>query len=63
MNSRVTIVIPVYNEEDNIKSVVESLLDYSNNLIIVNDQSTDNTLNILHELQSDYENKILISEF
>ncbi len=62
MNSRVTIVIPVYNEEDNIKSVVESLLDYSNNLIIVNDQSTDNTLNILHELQSDYENKILIIE-
>ena len=61
MNSRVTIVIPVYNEEDNIKSVVESLLDHSNNLIVINDQSTDNTLNILHELQSDYENKILIS--
>ena len=43
MNSRVTIVIPVYNEELNISSVVNNVLEYAENIIIVNDKSTDNT--------------------
>ena len=52
MNSRVTIVIPVYNEELNISSVVNNVLEYAENIIIVNDKSTDNTSEYLKNLES-----------
>lgn len=45
------IVIPTYNNEKTIKSVVESVLPYSQNVIVVNDGSTDSTTDILAQLQ------------
>lgn len=55
---KILVIIPAYNEEDNIKKTVNSLkksdlkLDY----IIINDGSTDNTLSILEENKFNYIN-------
>lgn len=60
MNSNVTVVIPVYNEELNIGSVIENIINYCDSLIIVDDNSSDKTLEILNQFQSKYMNKIIL---
>lgn len=44
----VCIIIPTYNNERTLKRVIEGVLGYSNNLIVVNDGSTDTTKDILN---------------
>lgn len=41
------VVIPTYNNEKSLVSVLKAVLAYTNNIIVVNDGSTDETLNIL----------------
>lgn len=56
---RVSILIPARNEENNIKKCVVSLLrqDYPNfEVLVVNDNSEDNTLALLRELEKEYDN-------
>ncbi len=54
-NCRVLLIIPAYNEEDNILKTYKSIMDYnktnktSYDVIVINDGSTDNTENILNE--------------
>lgn len=56
--STVSVIIPAYNEEDNIAACVESVLSSTQlsevqlDLWIVDDQSTDRTLEILQTLQA-----------
>lgn len=53
MNDKISIIIPAYNIENEITRCVESLLEqtYHNiEIILVNDGSTDGTLNVLQEL-------------
>ena len=48
---KISIIIPVYNGEKNIVKCVESVLNQSyknTEIIIINDGSTDNTINILN---------------
>ena len=51
MNGRLLIIIPAYNEEENIRAVVEELIrvcpqfDY----VVVNDGSTDHTAQLCRE--------------
>ena len=58
-------VIPVYNEEDNVKPLYESLVDVLDfmkqdyELIFVNDGSTDKTLKILVDIQKNV-NKVTL---
>lgn len=62
-----SIVIPVYNEEENIKILHEKIresidplkMDYE--IIFVDDGSTDNTLKILEEIQSKDPNILVLS--
>ncbi|MDR0872798.1 MAG: glycosyltransferase family 2 protein [Prevotellaceae bacterium] len=41
------VIIPVYNSEKHIANVLENVLQYADNLIVVNDGSTDGTLDVL----------------
>ncbi len=46
----IAVVVPCYNEETQIQMVVETMPDFVDRIIIVNDNSTDNTKNIVIEL-------------
>lgn len=59
---KVSIVIPVYNEQENIENLINeimniSVIDFISEIIIVNDHSSDNSINIILKLQSIF-NKI-----
>ncbi|MDR1181655.1 MAG: glycosyltransferase family 2 protein [Bacteroidales bacterium] len=43
----ICIIIPTYNCEKTIRNIVESVLTYTSNIIVINDGSVDNTANIL----------------
>ncbi len=58
MNSRekfqshkVAVLIPTYNNASTLKKILNDVLGYTDQLIVVNDGSTDNTLSILKEYQ------------
>ena len=67
MMEKIQIVTPVYNEEKNIYTTIESFFkEYSNNkfeisFIISEDGSTDNSINIINELKKIYDIKLLSS--
>ncbi len=44
--SRVLVIIPAYDEEDNIVATVQSVVDCGYDYVVVNDGSTDDTLQI-----------------
>lgn len=61
MSFKVSVIIPVYNAEKDLKIAVESILNQSigfNNieLILVDDSSTDNSKKIIEEYQSKFSN-------
>ncbi|MCB4808053.1 DUF2062 domain-containing protein [Tamlana sp. 62-3] len=43
----ICVIIPTYNNEKTLVRVIDGVLNYSNNIIVVNDGSTDSTPNIL----------------
>ncbi|GGG35547.1 DUF2062 domain-containing protein [Bizionia arctica] len=47
----VCVIIPTYNNQHTLKRVLDGVLELTNNIIIVNDGSTDGTSNILKEYQ------------
>src|ERR1700739_2685504 len=59
---KLSIVIPAYNEEGNLEETVSTLTDtlrnyeIDNEILIVNDNSKDNTLGVLQELSKKYSN-------
>ncbi|MBE7708434.1 MAG: polyprenol monophosphomannose synthase [Cyanobacteria bacterium SIG27] len=58
------IVIPTYNEELNIKAIIEKinliLSRYDFSILVVDDNSKDDTANIVKNLQKQYENLYLL---
>lgn len=44
---RVCVIIPTYNNQKTLKRVLDSVLQYTSNVIVVNDGSTDSTTQIL----------------
>ena len=56
---RISIIIPVYNAEQNIKKCVNSIipqLTEEDEILLLNDGSTDNSLLVLRELEKQWEN-------
>lgn len=63
-NKRFSIIVPVYNSESRIQSLIESIFLQgfaSYEIIVVDDASTDNTLSILHKLQKEIANLVLVT--
>ena len=57
---KIAVVIPVYNEENNIGSCMSHLLSQTvkpDTILIVNDGSTDNTVDVVEEIQKDFDGK------
>ncbi|WP_051289138.1 DUF2062 domain-containing protein [Chryseobacterium daeguense] len=48
-HKRICVLIPTYNNEKTLKRVLDGVLDYTGNIIVVNDGSTDSTLKILND--------------
>ena len=49
MKPKIWVLIPTYNNERSLKEVIQDVLKYTSNIIIVNDGSTDSTSDILSE--------------
>ncbi len=64
---KISVVAPAYNEQDNIENVVrhwESVLeccDYTSEIVITNDGSSDKTLEILHQLAKEFANLRIVN--
>ncbi len=50
MNKKILIAIPAYNESKNIEDVLGSLNGYKNDVLVINDGSSDNTLDIVKKM-------------
>lgn len=50
---RVAVLIPTYNNEGTLKAVINGILQYTHNVIVVNDGSTDTTASILLQYSID----------
>ena len=64
-NYKISIIIPVYNTEKYIKECIESIIKqtYKNiEIIIVNDGSTDNSVNIIKDYQKKYKRIKVINQ-
>ncbi len=46
------VIIPTYNNHQTIKQVINDVLEYTSQVIVINDGSTDNTSEILKEVLS-----------
>ncbi|OQX75284.1 MAG: glycosyl transferase family 2 [Bacteroidetes bacterium 4484_249] len=56
-NKTVAVVVPAYNEESQIGMVIETMPDYVDRIVIVNDLSKDNTSGIIESYFQKDENK------
>ena len=54
------VVLPAYNEATRIQPVIESIAEKGYNMIIVNDGSSDNTLEVIKQSKKKYPNQIHI---
>lgn len=50
MKSNVTVVIQTYNEENNLKDCIESARHLTDDIVIVDTESTDNTVNLAKDM-------------
>jgi glycosyltransferase involved in cell wall biosynthesis len=59
-NKKISVVIPAYNEEEHISKVIETLPDFVDSVIIVNDASTDKTLQVLNNYNGIFKKHLVI---
>ena len=58
------LIVLAFNEEQGIKQTIENLVDDFDEIIVVNDKSSDNTLTVLQNLSIEFERikKIWVQE-
>jgi glycosyltransferase involved in cell wall biosynthesis len=49
---KICVLIPTYNNEKTLKRVIDGVLDYTEDIIVVNDGSTDSTRDFKNILRS-----------
>ncbi|MDB5228963.1 MAG: hypothetical protein JWN78_3156 [Bacteroidota bacterium] len=52
IDNKICVIIPTYNNEQTLKNVIDSVLEYTSNVLVVNDGSTDSTTQILSNYKS-----------
>lgn len=52
-NKTIAVVIPAYNEEKQIGRVIETMPEFVDRIIVINDNSTDNTKDVIRNIMSD----------
>ena len=62
MKDKSLIIIPTYNEAENIKDVINKILSLQNNnfILVVDDNSPDGTSNIVENLKKDNTDKLFL---
>lgn len=50
LNKTIAVVVPAYNEENQIRIVIETMPEYVDRIIVVDDYSSDNTCKIVEEI-------------
>ncbi|MCK5116395.1 MAG: glycosyltransferase family 2 protein [Candidatus Aegiribacteria sp.] len=58
-NKRIGIVVPAYNEETQIERTVQTMPDYVDRIIVIDDMSKDRTVEIVQHLEKE-DNRILL---
>ncbi len=60
MSSKSLIIIPTYNERENVNAIIDAILNLDDdfNLLIVDDNSPDGTADIVRGLQNRYQGKL-----
>ena len=56
------VIIPTYNEKNNIKLVVKKLIGYDIDILVIDDNSPDGTAQVVKELKEQYKNRIYLIE-
>ena len=66
MKKKLAVIIPFYNEEESILKVINewsSVINQNNmDLILINDGSNDNSLNLIKQTKKNFKNLILINK-
>lgn len=60
-NKEIVVVVPAYNEETQIKRVIETMPGYVDSIVVVNDCSTDKTAATVVSLQAEFSSVVLIN--
>tara|TARA_B100000886_G_C20424268_1_gene493115 strand:- start:2945 stop:3892 length:948 start_codon:yes stop_codon:yes gene_type:complete len=61
-NHKICAIIPVYNEQKQIKNVINELPDFFDQIIVIDDKSEDLTVSIIEQAQKSNEKIILIKK-
>ncbi len=66
---RILVIIPTYNEAENIKDLIPKVLEqskftesYDIDVLVVDDNSPDGTANVVRDLQKEYEGRVYLIE-
>jgi glycosyltransferase involved in cell wall biosynthesis len=57
----ICVIVPAYNEASQIGKVIETMPEFIDRIVIVNDASTDNTAEVVQHFQENYNKIVLIS--
>jgi glycosyltransferase involved in cell wall biosynthesis len=55
----VAVVVPAYNEQQLIGKVIETMPEFVDRIVVVNDKSTDGTADVVREYLHDSEDRVV----
>ena len=60
--NKAVVIIPTYNEKNNIELVINKLIGFNIDILIIDDNSPDGTAQVVENLREQYENRIHLIE-